>query len=55
VSLWHVDDLTLLDQLPFDAVPGQSNWINDLALSPDSTMLVAGHWNGTLELWQVRQ
>jgi WD40 repeat protein len=54
VSLWHVSDMTLAYALDFVVDPGESDWVTDLAFSPDSTMLIAGRWNGTLELWRVQ-
>jgi WD40 repeat protein len=54
ISLWKLDDLSLVHEMELDIDPEESDWITGLAFSPDSTMLVAGHWNGIIELWQVQ-
>jgi WD40 repeat protein len=54
ISIWDAETLDLIFELESDVDPEQSDWITDLAFSPDSTMLFAGHWNGTIDLWQVQ-
>lgn len=55
ISIWDTEEMTMLHD-PESAIDEASHdWVTDLAFSPDSTMVVAGWWNGRLELWQVQE
>ena len=55
VTLWELPELTLRHSIAVTPVDGETDWVTDLAFSPDSRSLAVGRWNGMLELWQVQE
>ncbi len=54
VTLWQMPEGALLQALERGSEDGaESDWVTDVAFSPDGRMLVVGWWNGLLELWQI--
>jgi len=53
LTIWEMPEGSVWHTLDHVAQVEESDWITDLAFSPDSTLLAAGRWIGILELWQV--
>lgn len=53
IMLWEMPDATLRVTLDHIAASEDTDWVTDLAFSPDSTLLAVGRWTGILELWQI--
>lgn len=53
LTIWEMPEGAVWHTLDHVAQVEGSDWITDLAFSPDSTLLAAGRWIGILELWQV--
>jgi WD40 repeat protein len=54
IFLWSLPDYELVHILPIEETE-DSDWVTDLAFSPDSQFLLAGYWNDYAQLWQVQQ
>ena len=53
LTFWEMPDGSVWHRLDHVGQGEESDWITDLAFSPDSSLLAAGRWIGILELWQV--
>jgi WD40 repeat protein len=53
VMLWEMPGQTVMATLNHVAEAEKTDWVTDLAFSPDSTLLVLGRWIGILELWEI--
>jgi len=54
IYIWSLPDYELLHTIPIEDT-GDSDWVTDLAFSPDSQYLLAGYWNDYAILWQVQE
>ncbi len=54
IYIWSLPDYELLHTIPIEDT-GASDWVTDLAFSPDSQYLLAGYWNDYAILWQVQE
>jgi WD40 repeat protein len=54
IYLWALPEYELLHTIPIEDT-GASDWVTDLAFSPDSQSLIAGYWDDYAVLWQVQE
>ena len=54
IYIWSLPDYELLHTIPIEGT-GDSDWVTDLAFSPNSQYLLAGYWNDYAILWQVQE
>ncbi len=54
IYIWSLPDYELLHTIPIEDT-GETDWVTDLAFSPDSQYLLAGYWNNYAILWQVQE
>ncbi len=54
IYIWALPDYELLHTIPIEDT-GESDWVTDLAFSPDSQFLLAGYWDNYATLWQVQE
>ena len=55
IKIVDPDGLDVIHEIELDVDPEESSWITDLAYSPDGSMLFVSRWDGTVEMWQVRE
>ena len=53
VYLWSVPNFELLHYLPIEDLEA-TDWVTDLAFSPDSQQLIAGYWDSYALVWQIQ-
>ena len=49
VMVWHAKTLA-----PMQTLEGHEDGVNDVAVSPDSTMIVSGGYGGVVKVWEVQ-
>ena len=54
IYLWSLPGFELVHTIPIEET-ADSDWVTDLAFSPDSQRLLAGFWNGYAQVWQVQE
>lgn len=54
IYIWALPDFELLHTIPIEETDA-SDWVTDLAFSPDSQYLLAGYWDNFAILWQVQE
>lgn len=54
IYIWSLSDDELLHTIPIEE-SGASDWVTDLAFSPDSQNLLAGYWDNYAILWLVQE
>jgi WD40 repeat protein len=53
VRLWEMPEGALRVTLDHVAEAEETDWVTDMAFSPDGTLLAFGRWTGSLEIWAV--
>ena len=53
VTIWSMPEAEVVATLDHIADIEETDWVTDLAFSPDSRLLGVGRWTGVLELWEV--
>jgi WD40 repeat protein len=54
IFIWALPEYELLHTIPIEDT-GATNWVTDLAFSPDSQHLLAGYWDNYAIQWQVQE
>ena len=54
IYIWSLPDYVLQHTILIEST-GDSDWVTDMAFSPDSKYLLAGYWNDYAILWQVQE
>lgn len=54
IYIWALPDYVLLHTIPIKDTDA-SDWVTDLAFSPDSQYLLASYWDNYAILWQVQE
>lgn len=54
IYIWELPDFALLHTIPIEET-ASTDWVTDLAFSPDSQTLLAGYWDNYAILWQVQE
>ena len=52
IYLWELTKFEFIHHIPIEDT-GATDWVTDLAFSPDSQRLAAGFWDGYAQLWQL--
>lgn len=54
IYLWSLPGFELAHYIPIEETD-DTDWVTDLAFSPDSQRLLAGFWNSYAQVWQVQE
>lgn len=54
IYLWSLPGYELAHFIPIEET-ADTDWVTDLAFSPDSQRLLAGFWNSYAQVWQVQE
>ncbi len=54
ITLWSLPEMSLYTHIEIE-VSEDSDWVTDLAFSPDSRYLAAAYWNEYALVWQVQE
>ena len=54
IYIWALPDFELLHTIPIEDT-GATDWVTDLAFSPEGRYLLVGYWDNYAILWQVQE